>query len=87
MWHTRVIVKFKLSCTVEWIEIDCDFVANCIVKSGDFYKVAIMPELLVRWLTRSAVLPASTADDRNNDSQYHNCYCKQEVGGQMIHSI
>ena len=52
------------------IEIDCDFVANCIMKSGDFYKVAIMPELLGRWFTRSVVLPAITLDDRNDDSQY-----------------
>lgn len=70
---------------IERIEIDCNFVANCTLKSGDFYKVAIMPELLGRWFTRSAVLPTSTVDDRNDDSQYAYCYCKEEQGGQMIH--
>ena len=75
----------KPTLYIYWIEIDCDFGANCIMKSGYFYKVAIMPELLGKRLTRSVVLPASTVDDRNDDSQYRYCYCKQELGGQMIH--
>ena len=56
---------------IEQIEVDSDFLANCIVKSGDhdFHKVGIMPELLGRWFTKSTVLPTSTGDDRN-DSQY-----------------
>ena len=28
------------------IEIDVDFMTQCIIKSGGFYKAAIMPELL-----------------------------------------
>ena len=68
---------------IERIEVDSDFLANCIMKSGDFYKVGIMPELLGRWFTRSTVLPTSTVDDRN-DLQYGYCYCKEELGGQMI---
>ena len=35
------------------IEMDVDFLSQCIMKSGDFCKVAIMPELLGRWFTRS----------------------------------
>lgn len=51
------------------------------MKSGDFYKVAILPELLGRWFTRSSVMP--TVDDRG-DSSYNYCYCKEELG-QMVH--
>ena len=61
---------------IERIEVDSDFLANCIMKSGDFYKIGIIPELLGRWFIRSTVLPTSTVDD-SNDSQYVYCYCKE----------
>ena len=43
------------------IEIDGDSLSSCIMKSGNFYKVAILPDLLGRWFT-SDVMP--TIDDR-----------------------
>jgi len=46
------------------------------------YKVAILPELLGRWFTRSDAMP--TIDDRG-DSIYNYCYCKEEVGCVMNH--
>lgn len=62
--------------------IDEDFLSSCIEKSRDLHKVAILPELLGRWFTRSIVMPI--VDDRN-DLSYKYCYCKEELGGQMIH--
>ena len=40
------------------IEIDGDFLSSCIMKSGNFYKVAILPDLL----GTSDVMP--TIDDK-----------------------
>ena len=40
--------------------MDIDFLTQCIMKSGDFYKVAIMP--VGRWFTRSCVM--TTIDGR-----------------------
>jgi len=37
--------------TVQGILIDEDFLVSCVKKSGDFYKVAILPKLLGRWFT------------------------------------
>ena len=50
------------------IEIDGDFLSSCIMKSDDFYKVAILPELPGRWFMRSNVMP--TIFDRG-DSSYN----------------
>ena len=65
------------------IEMDVDFLSQCIMKSGDLYKVAIMPELLGRWFTRSCVM--TTIDGREDLLNYKYCYCKEELGGQMVH--
>ena len=51
------------------IEMDVDFLSQCIMKSGDFCKVAIMPELLGRWFR----------------FKLKYCYYKEELGGQMVH--
>ena len=67
---------------IQRIKIDEDFLLSCIEKSRDLYKVAILPELLGRWFTRSVVMP--TVDHRN-DLSYKYCYCKEELGGQMVH--
>ena len=64
------------------IEIDVDFLTQCIMKSGDFYKVAIMPELLGKFFTRSCVM---TTIDGREEANYKYCYCKEELGGQMVH--
>ena len=34
---------------------------------------------------RSVVMPDSATDDRDSN-EYSYCYCKEELGGEMIHS-
>ena len=73
----------KPSLFVTRIDIDVEFMSRCIDESCDFYRVAILPELLGRWFTRSVVMPDSAIDGR--DTHYNYCYCKEEIGGEMIH--
>ena len=67
---------------VERIYPDVDFLENSIVQAGHFYTVAILPELLAKWYTRSIVMPDSAVVD--DSSIYNYCYCKDELGGEMI---
>lgn len=73
----------KPSLFVTRIDIDPDFISNCIDESGTFYRAAILPELLGRWFTRSVIMPESATDGRNEEYTY--CYCKEELGGEMVH--
>ena len=55
---------------------------QCIMKSGDFYKVAIMPESYGNFFTRSCMM---TTIDGRDEVNYKYCCCKEELGGQMVH--
>ena len=67
---------------VERVYVDEDFLVEAIVQAGDFFTVAILPELLGRWYTRKVVMPEATIDD-SRTSGYMYCYCKEEQGGEM----
>ena len=68
---------------VEQICADEDFLVESIVQAGQFYTVAMLPELLGKWYTRSDIMPSAAVND--SGSQEHNyCYCKAELGGTMI---
>lgn len=60
-----------------------DFLIEAIVAAGDFFSVAILPELLGRWYTRKAVMPEAAIDD-SGSSSYIYCYCKEEKEGEMV---
>ena len=62
------------------IDIDIEFMSRRIDESSDFYRVAILLELLGGWFTRSVVMPDSAIDGRDT---HH--YCKEEIGGEMVH--
>ena len=68
--------------TIERISPDADFLVNSIVQAGHFYTVTILPELLAKWYTRSIVMPDTAMVDHS--STYNYCYCKEELGGEMI---
>ena len=68
---------------VERVYVDEDFLVEAIVQAGDFFTVAILPELLGRWYTRKVVMPEATIDD-SRTSGYMYCYCKEEQGGEMV---
>ena len=68
---------------VERIYVDEDFLVESIVKAGQFYTVAILPELLAKWYTRSDIMPSGVIDD-SASSDYNYCYCKKEQEGTMI---
>jgi len=63
----------------ERIEINHALMADYIKKATQFFKVAILPELLGRWFTRSLVILNSC-----ELSEYNCCYCKEEYGGEMV---
>ena len=50
---------------IERIYPDVDFLVNSIVQAGHFYTVAILPELLAKWYTRSIVMPATAVVDNS----------------------
>ena len=68
---------------VERITLDEQFVDICIEQASHFFKIAILQELLGRWYTRSLVIPAKV-DSATSGSSYDYCYCKEELGGEMI---
>ena len=68
---------------VERVYVDEDFLVEAIVQAGDFFTVAILPELLGRWYTRKVVMPEATIND-SRTSGYMYCYCKEEQGGEMV---
>ena len=74
----------KPSLFVTRIDYNPEFLSRCVEESINFYRVAVLPELLGRWFTRSVVMPDSATDDRDSN-QYNYCYCKEERGGEMIH--
>jgi len=74
----------KPSLSVTRINYDPEFLSKCIEESVNFYRVAILPELLGRWFTRIVVMPGSATDDRDS-YECNYCYCKEEQGGEMIH--
>ena len=41
-----------------------------------------MPELLGKFFTRSCVM---TTTDNREEANYKYCYCKEKLGGQMVH--
>ena len=75
-----------LACTVEFADfvlytfpnkkaslfviLDPEFLTKCVIESGDFYRVSVLPELLGRWFTRGVVMLDSATDGRDN-SQYN----------------
>ena len=70
-----------------------EFFESAVKKIEDFYKQAIMPELLGKWYTKKPVMPSevdaatsSTAQDNcNTTSEELWCYCKKpEDDRQMI---
>ena len=67
--------------SVERISLDEEFVDACIEQASQFFKVAILPELLGRWYSRSLVIPVKM---NSETSGYDYCYCKEELGGEMI---
>ena len=48
--------------------------ADGIKEATQFFKVAILPELLDRWFTRSLVIPPEC-----EPSEYNYRYCKEEL--------
>ena len=67
--------------SVERISLDEEFVDACIEQASQIFKVAILPELLGRWYSRSLVIPVKM---NSENSGYDYCYCKEELGGEMI---
>ena len=67
--------------SVERITVDKEFVDACIEQASQFFKVAILPELLGRWYSRSLVIPVKM---NSGTASYDYCYCKEELGGEMI---
>ena len=65
--------------SVERIYLDVDFIVNSIVQAGNFFTIAVLPEILGRRYTRSVVIPNSVIDDTNT-TDYNYCYCKEEKG-------
>ena len=68
---------------IERIYLDEDFLVESIVQAGQFYTVAILPELLGKWYTRSDIMPSAVVND-STSAEYNYCYCKAELGGTMI---
>jgi len=68
--------------SIQRIEYDIDFVSSCIRKSSALYEIAILPEMLGQWYTRSQVMPV---EDDSNSAEYKYCYSKEEQGDTMIH--
>ena len=66
--------------SIERITLDQEFVNTCIEQASQFFKVGILPELLGRWYSRSIVIPVKI----NSTSDYDYCYCKEELGGEMV---
>ena len=62
---------------VERITLDEQFVNICIEQASHFFKIAILPELLGRWYTRTLVIPAKV-DSTTSGSSYEYCYCRVE---------
>jgi len=62
--------------TIDRISPDTDFLVQSIVQAGYFYTVAILPEILAKWYTRSIVMPADAVIDYS--TTYNYCYCKEE---------
>ena len=69
--------------SVERIYLDVDFIVSSIVQAGNFFTIAVLPEILGRWYTHSVVIPNSVIDDTNT-TDYNYCYCKEEKGGEMV---
>lgn len=65
---------------VERIQIDDEFMVDCVEKATQFFSVAILPELLGKWFTRSLVIPPEI----ESSSDYNYCYCNEEKGGEMV---
>ena len=68
---------------IERMYPDEDFIVENVVKAGQFYVVAILPELLAKWYTRSDIMPSGVIND-SNSSDYKYCDCKEDQGGTMI---
>ena len=65
---------------MERLFLDEEFIHACIENATQFFDVAILPELLGRWYTRSLVIPV----EMDSTSDYNFCYCKEEKGGEMV---
>ena len=68
--------------TIDRISPDEDFLVKSVVQANHFYTVAILPELLAKWCTRSIVMPATAVVD--HPSTYNYYYCKKELGSEMV---
>ena len=92
--NTNIIIRCKLSYLLvvqSLLTLRCvhfqtmfrwrEFVDACIEQPSQFFKVAILPELLGRWYSRSLVIPVKM---NSRTSSYDYCYCKEELGGEMV---
>ena len=59
---------------------DEKFITDIVTKSGCFFELCILLELLTKWYSRKQVMPAQTAAASATTEDYGYCYCKEDRG-------
>ncbi|XP_065916067.1 uncharacterized protein [Dysidea avara] len=59
-------------------------IGECINHAEAFFKICLLPELLAKWYSRKVVMPDQTVSASVVNSKYIYCYCKKDIGGEMV---
>ena len=59
-------------------------IKECMDKAKKFFEICLLPELLAKWYSRKAVMPDQTASASVVNDGYAYCYCKDDLGGEMV---